>query len=240
MKSVTRFAFASATVLSVAGSASAQFIIDDFSSGDTNMTLNGTGHLEGQQAGTGIVGGQRDVLLDISSNPFNRNAQFEVVSGQGASFLSNGPGVTSHVGLDYDGLDVEGQDGVLTASGSGLNLNFSNLNALQFDFLFADLGLNTEVEFFTYGGGSSMGQFMVPEDLTSPQQFTLNFNTFTSTSGSGVDFSDVDRIMVRFNADRAATDFGLARMSAVPEPGTMLAMGAGLAALLRKRRRKVA
>ncbi len=239
MNSITRIAFVSAAILSVAGSASAQIIIDDFSSGDTSMTVSGTGFIEGQQFGTGIVGGQRDVLLDITSNTFNRQAQFDVVSGQGAAFLSTGPGVTSHVWLDYDGLDVEGSDGVLTP-GSGLDFDFSGQNALKFNFLFADLGLNTEVEFFTYGGGSSMGSFTVPENLTNPQEFTLNFNTFTSTSGSGVDWSNVDRIMVRFNPDQAATDFGIGRLSAVPEPGSMLALGAGLVALLRRRRQKVA
>jgi|GEM_PF-991110 len=225
----------------LAGSASAQnIVIDDFSSGATDISIvSGTGYLESQQNGaSGIVGGQRDLLLEVLNNPYNRSAEFEVVPSQGASFLSNGAGLLSQVYLDYDGQDSEGNDGFQTA-GSGLNLDLSGQNQLRFDFLFADLGLDVKVDFYTYDGGMSTGRFSVMEDTFVPQIYTIDFSSFTAENGgSGVDFSDVDRIVVHFQPQNAATDFGLKSIQAVPEPTSMAAIGLGLVGLISRRRKK--
>jgi hypothetical protein len=52
----------------------------------------------------------------------------------------------------------------------------------------------------------------------------------------GYDFSDVDSMSFFVYADYAG-DISVASFEAVPEPGTMAAIGLGVAALLRRRKR---
>jgi hypothetical protein len=138
--------------------ASAIVVIDNFTQGAADLELGGSvGAVEAQQTIGNVPGGQRDVILRITSNPFQRTARFEIAPSQGMSFYSSGPGVVGGVGLDYDGIEVENLSDEQQTPGPGMNLNLSGENAFRFVFQFADLGVNVRVDAYTIGGGSSAG-----------------------------------------------------------------------------------
>lgn len=227
----------------LSGAAHADFYIDNFSEGNFTLSGSSVGSLVAQQNGSasGIIGGQRDVLFGITSNPFNRTGSFEVDTTQGASFLSSGPGMATKVQLDYDGFDVESPSGPLQASASGLNLNLANTKSLDFDFLFSDLGVHTTADLYTYGGGHSQGSFLVASNIDTPTTYNLDLSNLQSVGGGpAVNLQDVDRIVFTFDGNAQALDFGLrsVKAAAVPEPASLAAMALGLVGIVRRRRKK--
>jgi hypothetical protein len=234
-----RFVALAGVAAAMAVPASATVLIDDFTQGATDLQIaSGTGSVESQQSGINVPGGQRDVMLKVISNPFNRLGRFEIVPTQGMSFYSSGPGLVGQVGLDYDGAETENlTDGQLTA-GPGMNLNLSNENRFRFNFSFVDLATVLHIDAYTNGGGSSSVDFNVSSGITSSTLVDVPFSSFSATSGGGVNFSDVDRIVILFNNANAATDFALGSINAVPEPASMAALAVGALGLLARRRRK--
>lgn len=226
-----------AVAFAVAGSASAGVItIDDFTSGSFAASIN-SGNVVLQQAGS-MIGGQRDVGLEVLSNPFNQN--FEVglgAEGLGLTF-SSGIGLAGQLGLDYDGsTDVE--DGSLPFEiGEGLNLDLSGLDSIDFSFMAADLDFEIQVVLQTLDGGSVIA--------TSQASFMVNggaggFTSSLALSEFDIDLANIDRIGVLFNFNEAgdptgSLDFVLSGITVVPAPGAMALLGlAGLAGTRRRR-----
>lgn len=234
-----RYLAVGALAAAFASSASATVLLDDFTQGATDLQIaSGTGSVESQQSGINVPGGQRDVMLKVTSNPFNRLGRFEIVPTQGMSFYSSGPGLVGQVGLDYDGTETENlTDGQLTP-GPGMNLNLTNENRFRFNFSFVDLATVLHIDAYTFGGGSSSVDFNVASGITSSTLVDVPFASFNAVSGGGVNFGDVDRIVILFNNANAATDFALGSINAVPEPASMAALAIGAMGLLARRRRK--
>ena len=67
--------------------------------------------------------------------------------------------------------------------------------------------------------------------VNTPFMMTVGFNEF-----SGINFNDIDQMVVRFDTG-ASGDLTLTSLEAVPEPGTMIALGLGAAMAARKRRK---
>src|SRR4051812_7516134 len=108
MNVVSRHFAVGALAVALTVPASATVIIDNFTQGATDLQFGGTvGAVESQQSAINVPGGQRDVLLKVTANPFQRNARFEIIPSQGMSFYASGPGLVGQVCLDYDGTETE-------------------------------------------------------------------------------------------------------------------------------------
>ncbi|MFK7960658.1 MAG: hypothetical protein AB8G96_09030 [Phycisphaerales bacterium] len=212
-------------------------MIDDFSSGAFSSSIT-SGSDVTQQAGS-MIGGQRDVGLEVLDNPFNQN--FEVALGGGGLGLSfsAGVGLAGQLGLDYDGsTDVE--DGSLPFEvGEGLNLDLSGLTDIQFGFLAADLDFEVLVilQQVENGAVTQTSQASLAVNASgSPFNATIALSEF-----DGALLNDVDRIGVLFNFNEAgdpasSLDFLLTEISVVPAPSALAAFGLlGLAAGRRRR-----
>lgn len=205
-------------------------VIDDFSSGFFNITANsGTPIVEAVRAG-GMIGGERDALLQWMAGP--QSIRAEVANG--VHFLNSDSQTSGTLFLQYDGFDGEIEGDLTQTDGTALAADLSGENRLQYSFDFVDDG---------FGGAdlnvattivSSAGTATVVTAVDEGMNIVMfqNFSSFT-----GVDFSDVDRIEVELRG-ATSSDFTLNDISAVPEPASLavLAMAGGL--LMRQKRRR--
>lgn len=221
--------------------ASANVMIDDFTSGAQNMQISsGTSYLTAQAFGN-MSGGQRDVQIGMNENPFNRSMSFDVVPGQGMAFLASGSGVKGVLELEYDGIDTEGSNGL--TQGPGMNLDLSSQSAFQFDFAFSDTPVNIRVEAMSYHTGGPVSYSSANFTTTSSSgasSYLLNFSSLGNNVNGGVNLHDVDRLLFTFNPTNGAPDFAIKSVQAVPEPTSMAAIGFGIIGLARRRRNKKA
>jgi len=147
------------------------------------------------------------------------------------------------VQFDYDGFDVEDNDGVQTA-GPGMNLNLTGNGQFLFTFLNTDSPVQVDVTATTFGttNSVSVGSFMTAGNVIAPTTYSLSFASLGLGPGStsGFNVSDLDRLTVRFTPTGQDGDFGLASISAapVPEPASLAILGVGVISLLRRKMKK--
>lgn len=237
MKMHLRFVLPALAIMATAGSASASIIIDDFSTDAAENVISTVDQDTLQQSGAGIIGGQRDVLQVVDTNPFGRNSRFAVNSG--VLFFEEGSDVSGSLTLDYDGDDVEDGMGDLDNNG-GLSLDLTSGldNGFAIDFEFADQGLQVFIDAYTGSDFSTVSGTVA--DIAGAQTLNLFFSDFVVSSGAGVDLTNVTRLVVRFEPQNAATDFAVdtIRTSVIPGPAAGLAFASGLIAARRRRSRK--
>lgn len=211
----------------VSGVAQANVTIDNFTTAYFDTIIGGTS-VQFQQ-GAGIIGGERDVELNVLANPLNQFLDIAIAGG--LTVISNGFGVQSKVSLQYDGLNDEvgntGPGKVLTNAG-GAPLGIGFCNAVRVGFIGNDLKVNIQVEARLAGVVIGVGNGM-------------------RAAGQGVGFEDIamapaalaaaDSLTFRFQADPSG-DFAISGLECVPEPASMAALGLGFAALVARRRSK--
>lgn len=229
----------------VLGVSKAQAVmLDDFTQGGATLTVaSGTGTIEGQQAAANVFGAERDVLLGVTANPFNQMVRFVITGapGAGASFYNGDTGTVGFAQLDYDGIDVEGNNGAQSA-GPGLNLNLSAETGFVFNFMSADSPVQVDIMAVTYGGTDqvSVGSFTTAANISSNTSYTFNFADLTLGSGSTqmFDTSNVDRLVFRFTPTNPSGDFALGSIQTVPEPASVAILLGGVVGLVRLRKRR--
>ncbi len=204
-------------------------MIDDFASGSYSGSLS-SGSMIVQQTGT-MIGGQRDVLMTVTANPFSQ--QLNQTIGGAMSVTSTGAGLTARIGLQYDFFDVENPVGNTLNSGPG----FAAINligqVIRLEFLSNDRDLTSRIELA--GSGVSAYNWVIPGNQDVPFTVDIPVSLFTGS----VDLSHVDLITMYFDT-RPAGDFALGSFQAVPEPTTfvVIACATGLLIAGRKRLKK--
>ena len=206
-----------------AGSAiAAPILLDDFTSGAIGDSIAG-GSSVNQFNGT-MLGGQVDVGVLVTDNPFDLDLNLFAVDGLGLSFATDS-GVNGRLLLDYDGAD-DVEDGELPlVAGTSLGADLTGQTDLFLDFVGADRDFEMSV---TIVGAEST---TLTQTVGAGTDFSVGFD-LTSIA----DLSGVTRVLFEFNTtDVEDLDFILGDITAVPAPGALMLLG--IAGLAGRRRR---
>jgi hypothetical protein len=243
---VGKFGLLACVIIAAVSSASAATVlIDDFSQPNPAAfyvvsALNPDPFLH-KTTGAGILGGQRDLLIDVQGTPGLTTAVGSIGGGN-FDFGSAGP-VTAFLQYDGTDLDVVGPPAALTDGGAlGADLTGGGTNnQLRFSFTSVDGGiivnpLSVAVNLSGPGGTASFTG-TIPESV-SPQAYSIPFASFATTGSFS--FGTVSSLLIALNPVPAASnvDFQLTRIETVPEPGTLVLCALGLVGLFAWRRRR--
>ncbi len=177
-----------------------------------------------QDAGAGIIGGQRDLLVDVlgPANPISANGFVGTIAVNNGVFnlgtATNGPG--SQVTMQYDGLDVDSA-ALNNAMGLTSDLTANGNNGIRLDFHFLQVGTGTTMDLqigATGPGGSASFSGLITQN---PGGFSV-FVPFSSFSTAGTfSFADVSSLTFKFNtAGVQDVDFEIDQIVAAQQRNT--------------------
>jgi len=200
-----------------------------------------------------ILGGQRDVLVDVKGTPQPVSASG--VIGEGV-FIFNSSEPATTVTLQYDGTgtiaggdDVNGPPAALTMNPGGLpdptDITVNGQKMFRLSFLSTDAGplqssFEATIRVSARAGGEAefIGQVM---ESTSPSSFLAEFQDFIPTGGFDLNtsFGDVDSIEIVLNSSElTGVDFRLTAIETVPEPASWGLALLGFSLIFRRGTRK--
>lgn len=212
--------------IGVVAGANAQIIIDDFSVPYSRTIKSGT-RVDAQ--GGAFLSGERDIEMRVFSNPFNQDYDVTITGGQ-LAVISQGFGTLAKLSLQYDcpGDETPGTNVSLNNNANTANLLGNGVNN-TFRVKFLDNDLPVQVICTLRNNGAIVASHSATRAaLAGPGNLDFTFAPGdVATSGS---------ITFEFLADRSG-DFALEGIEAVPEPATMVALGLGAAAMLRRRKK---
>ncbi|OGL39353.1 MAG: hypothetical protein A2042_04915 [Candidatus Schekmanbacteria bacterium GWA2_38_11] len=177
--------------------------------------------------GGDIIGGERDVSVTLESG-----TSLYLGIGQGGLSLADqslGSSSKGHTTIVWDGLD--GNANAIDYTGlNSLDLTAGGASALKIDLTFDDLPAKLVLSVYTDAINWSSMDLNLPGGISSLQSFIMNYSDFVTKGGTGAAFADVGAISLYIDGTiTAAADLRFDSVTtAVPEPGTILLVGAGL------------
>jgi uncharacterized repeat protein (TIGR01451 family) len=181
--------------------------IDDFSTNQAALTLTyppaGTS-ASSSVSDAGILGGERDMEIDLTGGVIAGNTVSGTVS-SGFFSYSQDATITGLGKLQWDGTDGSPSLNPTGLGGVDLTVGGSQ-NALVFSLFFDDLPVNMTFEVFTDAGNASSLTLTTPGLLFSSTSFVLPYSAFTTTLGSGADFTNVGAITLVVGSGVSAPD----------------------------------
>lgn len=224
--------------LGLVGFAQASFVIDDFSSANQNVFALGSGNGFFRRATGTMFGGSRVVGVTHDPNIAYNGYSTGNVSG-GAFTAGSDFGIKGNFNLDYGTTGVT-SDNVNVFISSGTDFNFTGNDSFRVNFLGNEKRLDLQVLLISAEyDGTAFRQYprfygVSVEANGGPFSVTLSTANITSSHAS-FDISKVDFVRFGFR-NQFGGDFGIDSVEAVPEPASLVALGTGAVALLRRRR----
>lgn len=224
-------------MVALACASQAAITIDDFTVGAFAMTGKADQYSTQTGATPNIIQGFRYNSFAFSGNPSNRTMTSEIDAAlPGNYFFEAGTGVSgSMVAAWFSGL----QNGVSASGPGGLTTNdvtafnplvdLSGQTSLQLSY--KDNDQNTTVNFGIYSADLSTAEEHSLAMTSGAGTLNMSLANFTN-----IDLSQIGGLYLRIEIPNG-NDFTLTNYQAVPEPASIIAIGAGLAALARRRKR---
>jgi hypothetical protein len=224
MKSQTKTTLVIGAVVA-ASFANATIMIDDFTSGAGSNSLS-TGTTYYSQAGT-MLGGDRVGSITVTGNAFGLDVSVDTIAG--IMSMNSQSGVDALLTTNY-GYNLVSP---VSTSFEDLNMDFSGEN--QFEIRTVSRDGDLRIDFLVRNSPNSfvtVSKFLVGSAINTPEVVTWDFSEF-----AGVDFSNVDQVLVRFDTANSG-DVAVDYIKAVPEPATLTILGAAAALAAARRKRK--
>ena len=206
-------------VCALAGIAPAVVIVDDFTDAQGPLTVNPTNQTAGSRVTGSMLGGSRSTGILLYGSQYDQDSTIYI---NGGAFGSNQFGNASRVVLGYFATGITVAPTQITWHvDQNTNYDFSGTPEFEFDLLGNDAALTVTVDLWKLGSGGGIRQYSKTFAAGGARTETLGLADITSST---IDATDVDFMWIYFDGP-ANIDFGIDQITAVPEPGTMAALG---------------
>jgi hypothetical protein len=223
------------TAVSLSVAAHAGFVIDDFTDGAVSVSTSSTNPFDADSASASVLGGTR-YLAQTFDGPTRRSA---AAVADGSLNVSTPSGSFTKTALVYgnavgSALNMSGIPDWNVGAGTDISLGLND--KLQFNFLSNEQNLNMTVVLQHDMANYTFFSKSITGNQLSPFSVIISSNDIVANWGLGASFSKFDTLYVRFDSS-VSGDFELGSIEAVPEPGTIAALGMGALAMLRRRKK---